>query len=555
MFFVPAHSETSLATAVRAAIDLRRFPWIRPLVAEYATNFERVSQLFSGNPANPADWASTIARVQHARRDPAAIERIVSAQLERRGAPPEARANASLLADPRTVAIVTGQQAGLFGGPLYTLLKAVTAIQLARQVQRDHGTPTIPVFWVDAEDHDWEEVRSPTVLDGNLATRVVTLGDLDGAGSQPVASLVLDDGINDALGELEDLLAPTEFTAETMALLRQQYKPGARFTAGFAGLIDALLGRLGLVVFEADDRAAKPLVADLFAHELSAPGRTTRLTLEAGDRMAKLGHTPQVQPDEESVALFYLDAEGRRAIKRTNGDFLIGETARPADALVGDARSHPERFSPNVVLRPLVQDRLFPTICYVAGPSELAYQAQLGGVYREFGVEPPLLYSRSTATLIDSASAKFLDRYRVPLEALHARDESALNKLLEDQLPPTVERAIEETEAGVDEYARRLKAVVIPIDPTLSGTVETTVERMRETLKSLHAKIIHAAKRKDDTLRRQFTRTRALTFPDGHQQERVLSIVYFVNRYGPYLADRLIDTLPMDTGKHYVLTP
>ena len=211
---MPAHSETSLATAVRAAIDLRRFPWIRPLVAEYATNFERVSQLFTGNPASPADWASTIARVQHAQRDPAAIERIVSAQLERRGAPPEARASASLLADPRTVAIVTGQQAGLFGGPLYTLLKAVTAIQLARQVQRDHGTPAVPVFWVDAEDHDWEEVRSATVLDANLATRVVTLADLDGAGAQPVASLVLDEGINDALGELEDLLPATEFTAE-----------------------------------------------------------------------------------------------------------------------------------------------------------------------------------------------------------------------------------------------------------------------------------------------------------------------------------------------------
>jgi bacillithiol synthase len=555
LLIVPAHSETPQATPVRAAIDLRRFPWIRPLVAEYTTNFERVGQLFTGNPANPADWASTIARVQRARRDAGAIERIVSAQLERRGAPPEARANARLLADSRTVAVVTGQQAGLFGGPLYTLLKAVTAIQLARQVQRDHGTPAIPVFWVDAEDHDWDEVRSAKILDATLEKRVVTLADLEGAGTLPVAALRLDDGINDALVELEQILPATEFTAETMALLRQHYQTGAGFATAFAGFIDGLLGRLGLVVFEADDPAAKPLVADLFAHEITTPGRTTTLTLEAGDRLAKLGHTPQVQPDDESVALFALDGEGRRAIKRQNGAFVIGDHRHATEALGREAKAHPERFSPNVVLRPLVQDRLFPTICYVAGPSELAYQAQLGGVYREFGVEPPLLYPRSTATLLDSASAKFLDRYRVALEALHAQDESALNKLLEDQLPPAVERAIQETEAGMDEHARRLKAVVIPIDPTLSGTVETTVDRMRETLKSLHAKIIHATKRKDDTLRRQFTRTRALAFPGGDPQERVLSIVYFVNRYGPYLADRLIDMLPVDTSKHYVLTP
>ena len=187
MFLVP--SETPLATAVRGAIDLRRFPWIRPLVAEYAADFQKVSSLFAGNPANPADWASTIARVQRAPRDRATLERLVSAQLERRGAPDEARAAAKRLADPTAVAVITGQQAGLFGGPLYTLLKAVTAVQLARKTEAAHQTPVVPVFWVDAEDHDWEEVHGATVLDADLTPRRVTLADLEGAGDQPVAAL------------------------------------------------------------------------------------------------------------------------------------------------------------------------------------------------------------------------------------------------------------------------------------------------------------------------------------------------------------------------------
>jgi uncharacterized protein YllA (UPF0747 family) len=201
-----------------------------------------------------------------------------------------------------------------------------------------------------------------------------------------------------------------------------------------------------------------------------------------------------------------------------------------------------------------VQDQLFPTICYVAGPSELAYQAQLAGIYREFGIEAPLLYSRGTATLIDSGAARFLERYHVPFEALQAQDESALNRLLETQLPPVVERAIEDSERMVAERAQALKDAVITLDPTLAGAVDTTLERMRETLRSLHGKIIHATKRKDDTLRRQFNRTRALVFPDGQPQERMLSIVFFVNRYGPALTDRLIDAMPLETDKHYVLT-
>jgi len=551
---VPAHPDAPLATSVRAAIDLRRFPWIRPLVADYLSNFAGVSSLFAGNPADPSAWRQTIERVQRGARHRPALAEMVTAQLERRGAPAEARASARLLADERSVAVVTGQQAGLFGGPLYTLLKAVTSIQLARRVSAEHGVPVVPVFWVDSEDHDWEEVRTATVLNADLAPVSVTLDDLEGAGSLPVASLTLDEGINDALAELESRLAPTEFSAETLAALRRRYAPGAGFATAFAGWIDDLLGPLGLVVFEAADPAGKPLVADLFAHELEHPGRTAALTNEAGARMRALGHAPQVEPAADSVALFYLDGQGRRSIKAQGANYAIGETTCRASDLIAQARKQPERFSPNVLLRPLVQDRLFPNICYVAGPSELAYQAQLGTTYREFGVEMPLLFPRSTATILDSAGAKFLDKSALPLEVLHARDDSALNKLLERHLPPTLEQTLDETSKRMAEQVARIKEVVTPLDPTLAGAADTTLERMRETLKSLQGKIIHAAKRKDDTLRRQFTHARALAFPGGHPQERVLSVAYFVCRYGLQIPHRLLESLPLETDKHYVLT-
>ena len=532
---------------------MRRFPWIRPLVAAYASDFASVAPLFAGNPASPEAWRAAIARVSNAPRDRARVEQSVSRQLDQRGAPQEARTAARRLADPSTVAVLVGQQAGLFGGPLYVLLKAITAIQIARRLEREQSVPAVPVFWVDSEDHDWAEVRTATVLDEHFAPLPVTAQDVPGAGRHPVGSLALGSDIGAACAHLEQALAPSEFTADTLAVIRAWYRPGSTVGAAFAGLLDRLLGPHGLVVFDAADAGLKPLAGPVVVHELEQPGRAAALAREAGDRMRALGHAPQVEPTEDSVSLFYLDGEGRRPIRRRGSDFTIGERTWTAADLRAEAVAHPERFSPNVLLRPIVQDTLFPTVCFVAGPSELAYQAQLGGVYREFGVEPPILQSRASATLLDAAALRFLDRSQMPLEAFHAQDDAALNRLLESQLPPDVERAISEAGDVAADRVRALAGPVARIDPTLTGALETTELRIRETLGTLQNKIVQAAKRKDETLRRQFSRTRALAFPNGQPQERALSLPFFLNRYGLQLPDRLLEILPLDTDKHYVL--
>ena len=550
----PAAASTATGV-VRQSIDVRRFSWIRPLVSAYSSDFASVAPLFAGNPADPAAWKDAIARVQKSTRDHATMARVVSAQLERRGAHAHARAVAGRLADPSTVAVVTGQQAGLFGGPLYTLLKAITAIQLARRVSAKHGIAAIPVFWVESEDHDWEEVRTARVLDADLHLRSVSLGQVEGAGTRPVSSLTLDDSINGTIGELEANLARTEFTDELISRLRQHYRPGQRMGDAFAAWIEDLLGRHGLVVFEASDPAAKPLVADLFRRELEVPCHTACLAKETGEAMRRLGHTPQVEPSEDSVALFYLGHGDRQSIKRRQGGgYSIGDSAHDAEALRAEALQHPERFSPNVLLRPVVQDRLFPTICYVAGPSELAYQAQLGAIYGAFGVEVPLLYPRANATLLDSAALRFLERSHLPLESLHTEGETALNRLLESQLPPTLESGLDDLVREVSARIAGLKPVVAQVDPTLAAAADTTRDRMQDTVKTLHTKIIHASKKKDETLRRQFTRTQALAFPAGEPQERVADLAFFVNRYGQAVVDRLLEALPLDMGQHYVLT-
>jgi bacillithiol synthase len=526
---------------------------MRPLSGDYAFNFPNVAPLYAGDPQSPEAWRETARRVRARTRTHVEIAGAIAAQQTRRSAPAESRAAAALLARPDATAIVTGQQAGLFGGPLFTILKSLTAIQLARRAERDLGAPVVPVFWVDAEDHDWDEIASCTILDAQNQPRTITLPKLEGAGERPIASLTVDDSINHALAELESALAPTEFAGWVLEGLRATYRPGVGVADAFARWLELLLGPHGLVVFDSSDPSVKPLLRELFHHEVATPGRTAALAIKAGEALSARGHAPQVVPQPDSVSLFRLDGS-RKPIRIQGNDFVAGEQTFSATALADEASSAPEHFSPNVLLRPLAQDTLFPTICYVAGPSELAYLGQLGEVYRHFDLPMPLIHPRATATLVDSATARFLQKYDVPFEDLQPQDEAALNRLLQAQLPPTVETSLTEAEETIRRSMERAVSAVTSVDPTLAGAAKTTLGKMEHELKALRGKVIQAAKRRDETLRRQFIRAQGQTFPQGHPQERTLSVVYFLNLYGPALIERLIQELPIDLGRHWVLS-
>jgi len=534
-------------SSVRIPVDVRRFPWIRRLAADYAYDFGAVAPFFSGDPSDRTAWADAIARSQAYERRRADIAAVIAGQQQRRNAPPRAREAGRLLADSRTVAIVTGQQAGLFGGPLFTLLKALTALKLANQVSRDHSVPVVAIFWIDAEDHDWEEIRSCTVFDADLTSRTVSLPPRPGAEPAPVATIKLDDAVVGVLDETERVLPPTAFREDLLAELRRSYAPGTGMADAFGQWLEQVLGGRGLVVYDSSDARSKPLVSSVFARELSMPGQTVKLASLAGSDLIARGYHAQVHPQDDIEG-------GRRAIRRQDGQFIVGDERFPTDALLRQATERPTGFSPNVLLRPVVQDTIFPTICYVAGPNELAYLGQLRGVYQHFGVPMPLMYPRASATLLDSAAVRFLTKYKLPLEALQAQDEAALNELLRAQIPPVVEESFTVASQTIEQQMTRLVEAIPALDPTLEGAARSTLARMQHDLQTLHGKMIQAAKRRDETLRRQFIRARALAFPGGHAQERTIGFVSFLNQYGPALVERLDGELPLDLGRHWIVT-
>ena len=548
---MPPDPPSPPVTSSALPIDLRRVPWAAPLVRDYCHDYDRLASFYTGAPADRSRWKDAIEQRQTPLVNPRRVGEVVGAQLRARQAPAAALAGADQLGEQGTVAVLTGQQAGLFGGPVYTLLKALTAVALARRVAAEHHVRTVPVFWVDAEDHDLDEIRTCSVLDAELSPRTVSL-ELPKSG-QPAAAVVLPASIANAIGELGRALPQTEFSTEVLAGLAAAYTEGAGIVEAFSRWLDSVLGGHGLVVFDASDAAAKPLVAPIFEHELRLRGETSRLAVAAGDALTARGYHAQVTPAADAVALFQVDG-AREAIRLRAESFAVGEATVPTDVLLDQLHARPASFSPNVLLRPIVQDALFPTVAYVAGPSELAYLGQLREAYAQFGVPMPVMYPRLTATLVDRATVRFLHKHDVPFETLQPQDDSVLNRLVTAQLPAALDRAVAAAEREIGERLETIEVEVPAVDPTLTGAVQTTRDRLEKDLRSLRGKIVQAAKRRDDTLRRQFHRARAQAFPGGEPQERAVAGVYFLNRYGTGLVDHLLDQLPLDIGHHWLLT-
>lgn len=532
-------------------IDTRELPWTGPFVRDYCHAFDRVASFFTGSPTDAINWEHAVAARRAQPPDPAVAE-VIARQLAARDAPAAAREAAGKLRDPRTVAVVTGQQAGLFGGPFFTLLKAMTAVKLARQHAAENDGDVVCIFWIDAEDHDLDEIRHCGFLDRDSAPQSVVV-DLDAPAGTPAAAVRFDDAIVDAVDRLREALPETEFTAEVLEALATAYAPGVRLVEAFARWLDRLLGDQGLIVFDSSDRATKPFVRNLFARELRAPGRTCELAAAAGGELTALGYHAQVSPTPGSTALFRMNG-AREPIRIDGSGFLTDSQRLDGATLLAELDDNPASFSPNVLLRPLVQDTLLPTAAVVAGPHELAYLGQLRGVYAAFDLPMPLIHTRATATIADAATTRFLTRYGLELARLQPQDDAALNALLDAQLPATVHDALDAAQHAAAERLDAIREVVPAVDPTLAGAVESTRGRIERDLGNLRNKVIQAAKRRDETLRRQFHRARAQCFPGGDPQERRVGVVHFVNRYGFRLIDNLMTELSFAPGHHDLLT-
>ena len=531
-------------------LDYRKLSY-KPLFLDYLHRYRTLSQFFPGDPFERESWATVARELDAATHPRAAVARTLLDLNRDLGGDDAALSSVTALGEG-ALAIVTGQQVGILGGPLYTLYKALSAVRVARSASSQLRRPVVPLFWMDADDHDFDEVRHAHLLSpsGELVSVHYEVG--GGESRIPVGGRRLEPAIEKVLEAASQALPASEFKAELLQAL-EAYAPGRSLAEAFGSFLLRLTRGTGLAVVDPSLPALKRLAVVLFRRELAEGQESKKSVRAATEKLVAAGYHAQATTVDSQLNLSYARPERHPISVEGNGFRLApdgGVLSREQVRRLLD--EEPECFSPNVLLRPLYQDTLLPTLAYIAGPSELAYFAQLRGLYAHFGVTMPLVAPRASFTVVERAQARFLERYGVDLTRLNSDDESVLNEILRRHSPPRLEEDLARAHTCIQEITAALERDLAEVDPTLVPTVASTRGKLFHHLKELESKALRAVKRKNETVRGQFLATRTALFPGFEMQERKLSPLVFLNKHGWHFS-RMIEEAADPAVKAHLL--
>ncbi len=465
-------------------------------------------------------------------------------------APPAALESLRLLAEGAQ-AVVTGQQSGLLGGPMYTLLKALSAIHLARELSQRWKRPFVPLFWSEAEDHDFEEMNRTFTLGRDHQITRFELPWPDEYRQSPAGALPLGPESDKLLQSFFEASGHTEYTPDLLRSLRGDLETNPTFSLWFSRQMLRLLGPLGLVIFDSLDARLKTHSRPLWAQILEEPLRLTNECRREGRELLRKGFRPVLEKMERRCPFFLISDRQRLGVVFERQRFKVGKKEYTLLELRRRLDGHPEDFSPGVNLRPLLQDYLLPTAVYVCGPTELAYFAQILPGYRWLQIPPPALVLRASLTLVETTVRKTLKRYRITPQDLRTGITSALNALIRREHRMAAPARWEKLRSGTLRPLDRFLTEVGATDAELARLSGQTRGKIEFLIKDLEARSVASLRKRSEVGRDQLRRSQQRLFPRGELQERILSPYYFLNKYGPGFLTALAEDLPADFTQHH----
>lgn len=544
------------ATPVRSigTVPFTAVPRMSALYTDYLYAPERVARFYDHKWEGVEGLARLAPEIAARAGDRERLADALLAQNRAFGSSDLALEHIEMLRGPQTVAVVTGQQAGLFGGPLFTVYKALTAIQLAARL-RDRGVPAVPVFWIASEDHDFEEVNHVTVADRDRALRTVRLEPCGYMPDQPVGQISLCAEITQYVDAFFEALPETVFTRELRRDLAAAYAPGTGFAESFARLMARLFGPFGVVLLDPLAPALKDLASPTYVEAIRRAPEISAALVERSRELVEAGYHAQVHTSPDMMPLFIMEENRRTAMVQREGRFALksGERDYAPDELLLLAEDCPTCMSPNVTLRPAVQDTLLPTVAYVGGPAEVAYFAQLQPVYHLVDRPMPVIVPRTSVTLVDHESRKSLERYAIEIEDLFEDSEELLRKIVERALDTTTTLVFEETEQQLEANLERLRAALASVDPTLVKSLEGSRRKILYQLNKLRTRFVHRSAERDAVLRRRLDALEAMLHPNRGLQERTLNAYTFLALAGYRFIEDLAAVMDPEGRDHQVL--
>ncbi len=464
--------------------------------------------------------------------------------------------NISSLDDPKTIAVVTGQQLGILGGPLYTIYKTITAIKLANQLsERYEEYNFVPVFWMEADDHDFNEVRSINLFDDE--NRVLNLGykeqiSADDA-KQSIGNIRFDETLNNFLEQFERSLRDTEFKNDLINVIKECYISGLSFKQSFKRLLYWLFDEYGLVILDSQDSEVKSLLKPIFTKEVNDFAIQTQKLIQTSARLEENYHA---QVKVKPVNLFYHTDEGRYSIEPVDEIFKLRRKRKQftKEEILNEIENYPEKFSPNVLLRPVCQDYLLSTGLYIAGPSEISYFAQVTPLYNFYKIVTPIIYPRSSATILEKNVAAAMDKYDLTLHDIFLGLDQLKEKVIAGLSENNIEKAFEDSLNEIDLTFDKLKENLFAIDKTLVDSSLRYRERIFSAIKELKSKAIKAQENKHETTIRQLTRLSNLLYPLDNLQEREINFTYFYNKHGKEFITKIFNDISVSEFEHQIIT-
>lgn len=537
-------------------LDQRQLPGVSRLFADYLYDFARVAAFFGqdGAALAPISLAAAAARVDYPAERRARVAAALEAQNRGWGAGPATLAHLDQLRRPGTVAVVAGQQTGLFGGPLLTVYKAATAVLAAEQL-RAQGQAAVPVFWLATQDHDLAEVNQAWVVsaDGQLVR--LELPAPDAPPQSPVGRVLLGAGIATVLSAFAQA---TSASPEAMAALAAAYHPGASFASAFARLLTAWFAPWGLILMDPMDQALAAETAPLLAEVVVREDALAASLRQRGKELETAGYHLQV--NDAGAALLFLETDGQRQpLRRVPGGLRAGDRLFDARELADVLAAEPLRVSPGALLRPLVQDWLLPTAAQVTGPAETAYLAQSAALYAVLGRSQPLRLPRLSATLVDARARRLLEKYHLGVpdiwrlepqgDAAEALALHLARQVLPEDLTAELHAQRDAASRGFAAFSARLGEV----DPTLVDFARTAGDKVRHQFEQVEDKLARSLARRQADLARQARHLAGLVYPGRHLQERSWNSAAAAVRLGAAWPGLLHDQLRFGCRDHQIL--
>jgi bacillithiol synthase len=467
------------------------------------------------------------------------------AALQVQNAPGNSQNSHSLerLAQPGTVAVMTGQQVGLFSGPAYTIYKALHAVRLAEWLT-ENGVSAVPVFWLATEDHDFAEVAHVWVFDAAHCPVKLTVERSNGA--RPVGDVELGAV---PIKELREALRDLPYAEEVAALVEEAYRPGQTMGGAFGALLRKLLARFGILYVDPMLPQFRQLAAPTLQAAVEAAPQLTAGILQRDRELAAAGYHAQVHV-EEQTSLFFLLENGKRLTLRRNGrDFTANNRRFSTEELAARAAD----LSPNALLRPVVQDGMLPTVAYIGGPAETAYLAQSETIYRTILGRMPVAVPRAGFTILDRHSAKKMERYGLGLPDFFQGEDALRERIARKLTPPTLAATIRETTGTVEAALTRLRRELEHFDPTLVKALGNSERKIRYQFSRIEGKTGREAMRRDQRAVHDAASLYGLIYPERHLQERLYSILPFLAKHGFDLIEHLYGTIELDCADHRLM--